>query len=211
MPRSPKCPLAAASLNCARLVATTRVGADWPAHRTRSLISPGRRVPRTPARGSTALGRPANRPIAAASSGFIRCPPAWRASRCARGSLYGRPDHSTASAQCTSSPTAGCFHGGTSPLARSVILPGVAGRQLRCGCSARLCIRWAFSELVDGQGWVRTNPSGTVSSGCLSRHSRTTSGRYGIRAPKMNDNPALAGRPGWLRRSSRRRRPPSRQ
>ena len=24
--------------------------------------------------------------------------------------------------------------------------------------------RWAFSELVDGQGWVRTNPSGTVSS-----------------------------------------------
>ena len=55
----------------------------------------------------------------------------------------------------------------------------------------------AFSLLVAGHGWVRVSPSGIASSGCLSRHSRTTSGRCGIRVPKMNDNPA-ACRATWL-------------
>ena len=47
----------------------------------------------------------------------------------------------------------------------------------------------AFSLLVAGQGWVSTSPSGIASSGCLSRHSRTTSGRNGMRVPRMKDNP----------------------
>ena len=38
---------------------------------------------------------------------------------------------------------------------------------------------------VAGQGWVSTSRSGIAWSGCLSRHSRTTSGRNGMRAPRM--------------------------
>src|SRR6516225_5436008 len=55
----------------------------------------------------------------------------------------------------------------------------------------------ALSLLVDGHGWVNTSPSGICSSGCLSRHSRTTSGSNGILVPRMNDNPA-ACRAIWL-------------
>jgi len=35
---------------------------------------------------------------------------------------------------------------------------------------------------------LSTSPSETVWLGCLSRHSRTTSGRSGMRVPRMNDN-----------------------
>ncbi len=55
----------------------------------------------------------------------------------------------------------------------------------------------AFSLLVAGHGWVSTSPSGIVLVGVLSRHSRTTSGRNGIRAPRMNDNPAACSAT-WL-------------
>src|SRR3954469_24354020 len=70
---------------------------------------------------------------------------------------------------------------------------------------------WDPAGLLRRRGWPglgQYQPIGNSLVGCLSRHSRTTSGRYGMRAPRMNDNPALAGPPGWLQKSSRHRRPP---
>lgn len=40
------------------------------------------------------------------------------------------------------------------------------------------------------QGWVKMCPSGICSSGCSWRHAWTTYGTSGIRAQRMNDNPA---------------------
>ena len=48
-----------------------------------------------------------------------------------------------------------------------------------------------------GQGWVKMCQSGICSSGCSWRHAWTTYGTSGIRAPRMNDNPA-ASMACWL-------------